>query len=574
MKKSSNRSATDLSADPRLDEPPLEVHYEAQSDANNRAETGDRSMPDGSERREQTESEKLALVARFTDELVVITDAQGFTEWVNPAMVRWCGYAFEEIVGKKPGALFQGPDTDQNAVARIRDAIRAGHPVREQLLNYTKSREPYWVEIQISPVFGNDGRVSQFIAIQRDITELYRTREQLISAREMAEEASRMKSLFLATVSHELRTPLNGLLGMTELLLETPLEELQREYVLTIQQAGKVLQNAVGEILDVSRIAGGLVELNPRPFALRPLIEDVCKILSNEVRRHGLNFEYQIGTDVSSCIEADPDRLRQILVNLIENGVKFTKAGGVLLEIEVRKNDATPPELVFRVSDTGIGIRAADLPRLFKPFGQLDPSRSREQEGLGLGLSICRSLIDRMKGRIWVDSSPGMGSVFSFSIPYLPRPDSAISPVPIPPPSPKDQKVLPKVLLVEDNPINRRVASTLIEKLGFEYDIACDGQEAVDATRQNTYRIILMDIHMPRMDGLEATRIIRSETSPDLQPYVVAVTADASVEHRESYLASGIDEVLAKPISLVTLRKTLAAALRHLAGRIPSGAQA
>jgi PAS domain S-box-containing protein len=574
MKKSSNRSATDLSADPRLDEPPPGVHYKAQSDAHNLAETGDQPIPDGLKKKDQTDSEKLALVARFTDELVIITDADGLTEWVNPAMLRRSGFSFEEMIGKKPGALFQGPDTDPQAVARIRDAIRAGRSIREQMLNYSKTQEPYWVDLQISPVLGDDGRISRFVAIQRDITELHRTREQLIAAREMAEEASRMKSLFLATVSHELRTPLNGLLGMTELLLETPMEELQREYVLTIQQSGKLLLNVVGEILDVSRIAGGMIELSPRPFALRPVVEDVCKILSNEVRRHGLTFEYRIGKDVSSCIEADPDRLRQILVNLIENGVKFTKTGGVLLEIEVQRNDATPPALVFRVSDSGIGIRADDLPRLFKPFGQLDPSRSREQEGLGLGLSICRSLIDRMNGRIWVESLPGMGSVFSFSIPYLPRPESAISPIPIPPPSSKVQKVLPKVLLVEDNPINRKVASTLIEKLGFECDIACDGQEAVDATRQNSYRIILMDIHMPRMDGLEATRIIRSRTSSDLQPYVVAVTADASVEHRQLYLAAGIDEVLAKPISLALLRKTMAAALRHLAGRIPSGAKA
>ena len=552
--------------DPRVEEAPQETHQYK--------EIGESPARPIIEKEHQSETEKLAVVARFTDELVIITDAAGLTEWANPAMLRRSGFSFEEMIGKKPGALFQGPDTDPQAVARIRDAIRAGRPVREQLLNYTKSREPYWVEIQISPVFGNDGRVSQFIAIQRDITELYRTREQLITAREMAEEASRMKSLFLATVSHELRTPLNGLLGMIDLLLETPLEELQREYVAIIQQTGRVLQNTVGEILDVSRIAGGMVELNPRPFALRTLIEEVGNILSTEVRRHGLSFEYQIGATVASWIEADPDRLRQILVNLVENGVKFTKVGGVLLEINLQTTDPTHPALVFRVSDTGMGIRAEDFPRLFKPFGQLDSSRSREQEGLGLGLSICGSLIDRMKGHIWVESLPGQGSIFSFAIPYLPRPDSSIIPAVVPPPSPKDQKVLPKVLLVEDNPVNRKVASTLIEKLGFEYDIACDGQEAVDATRQNSYRIILMDIHMPRMDGLEATRVIRSKTSSELQPYVVAVTADASVEHRESYLASGIDEVLAKPISLVTLRKTLAAALRHLAGRIPSGAQA
>ncbi len=542
-------------------------------DTHNDGETGGLATPGDTDKGDQTETEKLSVVARFTDELVIIIDANGLTEWVNPAMLRRSGYTFEEMVGKKPGTLFQGPDTDQNAVARIRDAIRAGRPVREQLLNYSKSREPYWVEIQISPVFLSNGRVSQFVAIQRDITELQRTRDQLVAAREMAEEASRMKSLFLATVSHELRTPMNGLLGMTELLLETPLEELQREYVLIIQQAGKVLLNAVGEILDVSRIAGGLVELSPRPFALRPLVEEVRNILSTEVRRHGLTFEYQIEETVAPWIEADPDRLRQILVNLIENGVKFTKVGGVLLEINLQTTDPAHPVLVFRVSDTGMGIRADDLPRLFKPFGQLDPSRSREKEGLGLGLSICRSLIDRMKGHIWVESLPGQGSVFSFAIPYLPRPDSSITPAVVPTPSPKDAKVLPKVLLVEDNPINQKLAVILLNKLGFECDLAQDGQEAVEAARHTQYRIILMDIHMPRMDGLEATRMIRSEMASDAQPYVVAVTADASVEHRELYLASGIDLVLAKPISLPLLRKTMAKALGHLAERSPCGAQ-
>lgn len=558
MKKGTNRTATVLSAGARLEDAPLEVRTDGKSG-------GEHSFTEA-DRGDQTEMEKLSVVARFTDELVIITDANGLTEWVNPAMLRRSGYSFEEMVGKKPGTLFQGPDTDPDAVARIRDAIRAGRSIREQMLNYAKSGECYWVEIQISPVFGSNGRVSQFVAIQRDITELQRTREKLITAREMAEEGSRMKSLFLATVSHELRTPLNGLLGMAELLLETPLEELQREYVLSMQQAGKVLLNAFDEMLDVSRIAGGLMELNPRPFALRPLIEEVRSIMSSEVLRHGLSFGYQIGETVSSWIEADPDRLRQILVNLVENGVKFTQVGGVLLEINLHATDPAHPVLVFRVSDTGMGIRADDLPRLFKPFGQLDPSRSREKEGLGLGLSICRSLIDRMKGHIWVESLPGQGSVFSFAIPYLPRPDCSNTPEAVPTASLKVAKALPRVLLVEDNPTNRMLASVLLGKLGFESDTVSDGQEAVEAARQTQYRIILMDIHMPRMDGLEATRIIRSGMPPDAQPYVIAVTADASVEHRELYMASGIDAVLAKPISLALLGKTMAIAMGHLDG--------
>ena len=567
MKNSRNRSATVPSLDPHAEGGALGTHPQGEPGGTPRDRVVGNDQP--------CEADQLAVVARFTDELVIITDAQGLTVWVNPAMLRRSGYTFEEMVGKKPGALFQGPNTDQQAVARIRDAIRAGRSVREQMLNYTKTGDPYWVDLQISPVYTSDGRVSQFVAVQRDISDLQRTREQLIAAREMAEEASRMKSQFLATVSHELRTPLNGLLGMTDLLLETSLEELQREYVLTIQQAGKVLLHSVGEILDVSRIAGGMVELDPRPFALRPLVEEVRAILSTEVHRLGLTFEYHIGEAVAPWIEADPDRLRQILVNLVENGVKFTKVGGVVLKIDLRSTDPTGPMLVFRVSDTGVGIRADDLPRLFQPFGQLNPSRSREQEGLGLGLSICRSLIDRMDGRIWVESLPGQGSVFSFAIPYLPRPhpDPASTSAPNPPPTvlPKAARILPKILLVEDNLVNRKIASVLLNKLGFECDTAEDGQEAVESARRSSYRIILMDIHLPRMDGLEATRLIRSETPSGGQPYIVAVTADASVEDRELYRSSGIDAVLAKPICLTSLRKTMAAALRQLAGRSCTG---
>ena len=564
MKTNRNRSATVLSGDSRVHESPTEMRRDAETDRQPACSTVKKEI--------QSEVEKLALVALFTDELVIITDASGLTEWVNPAMLRRSGYTFEEMVGRKPGSLFQGPETDQQAVARIRHAIREGRPIREQVLNYTKNREPYWVEIQISPVHGRDGRISQFVAIQRDITELQRTREQLIAAREKAEEGSRMRSLFLATVSHELRTPLNGLLGMTELLLETPLEELQREYVLTIQQAGWNLLDNVGDILDVSQIAAGAVDLRPRSFAVQPFIEEIRQVLMGKAQSRGLSFTYKIEETVAPCIEADPDRLRQILVNLIENGVKFTREGGVVLDVTLQATDPDKSVLVFRVSDTGKGICASDLPRLFRPFGQLDPSRSREQEGLGLGLTICQSLIHQMGGEIGVESQPGRGSVFSFAIPYLPRTDPRPAPEPGPVRKSFHNVLLPKVLLAEDNLVNQKITAALLNKLGFECDVANDGQAAVDAAHQNHYRIILMDIHMPRMDGLEATRMIRSDTSAEQQPYLMAVTADAGVEHQQLYLASGMDAVLAKPFSLLSLRKAMAAALRHLSGRAHAGA--
>jgi signal transduction histidine kinase/DNA-binding NarL/FixJ family response regulator len=379
--------------------------------------------------------------------------------------------------------------------------------------------------------------------------------------RDQAEEASHSKSAFLANMSHEIRTPLNAVMGMMSLLLDTPLTEAQREYATTARSSGAALLGVINDILDVSKIEAGRLEVEIAPFLLRGCLDEALEILTPKAEAQGLTLTCRMADGVPAAVESDAARLRQILVNLLDNAIKFTPRGDVSVEVETGIEKDGLVELRFAVRDTGIGIPADRMDRLFKPFSQADSSMSRLYGGTGLGLVICQRLAERLGGRMWAESEPGCGSVFFFTIRCRPAP-IMLSPTPVEPAvlaSPRLADHLPlRILLAEDNSVNQRVGLLMLERMGYLADVAGNGVEVLEALCRQPYDLILMDIQMPGLDGLETTRRIRSEFPRDWQPRIIAMTANVLRDQREACLIAGMDDFLQKPVVFADLRTAVA----------------
>ena len=404
--------------------------------------------------------------------------------------------------------------------------------------------------------------------------------QELAKAKVEAEQANHAKSRFLANVSHEMRTPMNGVMGLAELLRTTALSREQRDYVDSIHVSASALLVLINDILDISRLEAGKLELRPEPGDLRAAIDGVFALLGPKAEESRLRFEQHVAGDVPRWMLCDLGRVRQVLLNLVGNALKFTNHGSVTLRATFRSTEMRP-EIFFAVEDTGIGVPEDVQSRLFRPFVQIDSSDKRRFGGAGLGLSICAELVRLMNGKIGMSSRSDIGSTFWFSVPYIAceAPASATSALPTlsalsvaiagPPelskaPEPLCTAEPLSALVVDDNPVNRKVMQGFLKKLGWQSYPARDGREAVDFLAERNVEIVFMDCQMPTMDGFEATAEIRRREAGVRHTRIVAITASAMVGDREKCLAGGMDDYLSKPVVLAQI-KTLLESLPALA---------
>lgn len=412
-------------------------------------------------------------------------------------------------------------------------------------------------EPAITPLTDRRGRQIGRVVTFQDVTERRQVMAELARARDAAEDLARVKSEFLATVSHEIRTPMNGVIGMTDLLLETGLDPQQRGFVEIIRSSGSQLRSIIDDILDFSKFDAGHLAVEQVPYDPRRAVRAVMAMLEPEAKAKHLDLTLELDPAVPARCAGDEFRVRQIVTNLIGNAIKFTASGSVAVAIGADPPHDGAQRLRLTVADTGIGIPADQIGRLFQPFSQLDASVARRFGGTGLGLAICRGLAELMGGAITADSVPGQGSTFRVEWMVRPLPEAAAveSTLGAPPPAAAQRPL--RILVAEDNPVNQVVVGHMLRRLGLDADFARDGEEAMTAVTRTPYDVILMDVQMPNVDGLTATRRIRA--AGGRQPRIIAMTANALAGDREVCLAAGMDDYLSKPVD----REALNAAFAH-----------
>lgn len=448
---------------------------------------------------------------------------------------------------------FFAPEGRPRLRAALEDAVTRGRAFSQDLELVTARGRRIWVRVTGGAVFAG-GRAVRVLGAFQDITSQRRLDEELVAAKEAAEAASEAKSAFLAAMSHEIRTPMHTVLGYTDMLRDSQLDEEQRECVEIIATSGNSLLRLIDDILDFSKVEAGKMVLERMPFDLQRIAHEVARMMQPQASQKGLTVEVErVGEDGVQAL-ADPQRAHQVLVNLAGNAVKFTTSGRVTIALSQQDD-----RVRCAVRDTGIGIPQDQLPRLFDDFVQVDSSARRKFGGTGLGLAISRQLIEAMGGSIGVESEPGVGSTFWFELPTTSARIEAEDEAPVEQQQLLDAQAGRRVLVVEDNRLNLRLAVRVLETFGLEVATATDGQSAVEMVQSQSFDLVLMDCLMPGMDGFEATRRIRSEEEgTERHLPIVALTANALPEDREACLAAGMDDFVSKPFTKQALQAATA----------------
>ena len=387
-------------------------------------------------------------------------------------------------------------------------------------------------------------------SLRNEVEEHDRARAELAVATQRALAASRAKSEFLATMSHEIKTPLNGIIGFTEMTLEDDLDPEQAQNLGYVLASARSLLAVVNDVLDMSGIDAGRMEISASPFALAPLVAEIREFFTPEASRKGLGLEAGVDEGLPHVFLGDAGRIRQVLVNLVGNAVKFTDQGGVRLHVQGHTEEDGRMRLSFAVSDTGPGIAQGDLERIFEPFTQLEETRTRQHSGMGLGLALARRLAQAMGGEVRAESVPGQGSTFTLSLTLPPADEDEDVPVPSAP-------MRPRVLVAEDNPVNRHLAKRILEKLGYGAVLAGDGQEALEALREGGFAAAVLDLSMPRLSGLQAARAVRAGQAGPADLPLLAVSAHVGTAEQDEALAAGFSAFLQKPFSQDALASAL-----------------
>ncbi|NUN05173.1 MAG: response regulator [Bdellovibrio sp.] len=513
--------------------------------------------------------------ALLNSNAVVEFDVAGNILWANDNFLALLEYKLAEVVGKHHSMFVSELADYETEYREMWSKFAEGQSFSGEFKRISKSGRILWIQGSYTPVRNAKGDVAKIIKLAVDITDkhklaedLARKNKELLSSATKAKAATQAKSVFLANMSHEIRTPLNSIIGITDTLAETALDDQQASFIEILQRANNQLMTIINDILDLSKVEVGEIELKSVPFELQSLFEELNSVLGFRAKEKGLNLKITADENVPRFLVGDPERLRQVLMNLINNAIKFTHSGEVHLNV-CNNTTAHPGTLLFKVSDTGIGIAKSKFKDIFKPFIQADSTTTRRYGGTGLGLSITKNIVELMQGQLWLESAERVGSTFYFTVTMAPTTEKKAQLQSLLPGHYRlndlQQTLAPnrlRILVVDDVDDNRNLFGIYLRNTIHSVSFAQSGREAVEISHNEQFDIIFMDVQMPGMDGHEATRLIRKieQQNKRTPAHIVACTANAFSEDVLKSLQAGCDKHLSKPIR----KDTLIQAINHV----------